>query len=204
MFTPCLIVFLSSSCFLLIIFPLLPTREYMKSHHTSCEENELNSFKIKSLCIYEAWGWKCRVSCHVIHTVEMSFWIDIYVYMKRFWQNDEQNQTFLSYHNNCVNCKKINQKSAKVMVRKRQNKQKWFIEKLCCFHPLTYYCSWTMNTYIYEEMSVTETMNLMKRAFQTIAAFLSTLCFTMYRSTFLIPYLLVFITLLLHITYNEF
>lgn len=100
MFTPCLIVFLSSSCFLLIIFPLLPTREYIKSHHTSYEENELNSFKIKkkkTLCIYEAWGWKCRVSCHVIHTVEMSFWIDIYVYMKRFWQSDEQNQTFFSH-----------------------------------------------------------------------------------------------------------
>jgi len=122
------------------------TRIYEKPSHIMWRE-WIEFFQNKKLVYIWSMRLKCRVSCHVIHTVEMSFWIDIYVYMKRFWQNDEQNQTFLSYHNNCVNCKKINQKSAKVMVRKRQNKQKWFIEKLCCFHPLTCYCSWAMNTY---------------------------------------------------------
>lgn len=98
MFTPCLIIFLSSSCFLLIIFPLLPTtRIYKKPSHIIWRKWIEFLKKKKTLCIYEAWGWKCRVSCHVIHTVEMSFWIDIYVYMKRFWQSDEQNQTFFSH-----------------------------------------------------------------------------------------------------------
>lgn len=82
-----------------------------------------------------------------------------------------------------MNCKKINQKSAKVMVRKRQKKQKWFIGKLCCFHPLTCFCIWTMNTYTRNVCYRNNEFD--EKSILNYCCFFA-LCYTMYRYSFLI------------------